>query len=187
MARIPSATRESIPENQRDAYDQIIGERGGSHPAGGPIAIMINVPEITKRGEHLRAFLRGEDSSLSAKVRELAMLVTARELDCQYIWYAHAAAGRRSGLSDALVDSLRDKKELNGLSPDESAVVSYGQEFFRTHQVSQATFGAARTQFGVRGLTELTNLMGYYALLAFNVNAFGEETPTGGAEPLLLV
>ncbi len=130
MARILAATRESIPENQRDAYDQVIGERGGQHPAGGPIAIMINVPEITKRGEHLRAFLRGEDSSLSAKVRELAMLVTARELDCQYIWYAHAALARQSGLSDALVDGLRDKKALNGLSPEKSAVISYGQEFF---------------------------------------------------------
>ena len=187
MARIPAATRESVPETQRDAYDQIIGERGGSHPAGGPIAIMINVPEITKRGEHLRAYLRGEESSLPLKARELAMLVTAREWDCPYIWYAHAALGRRSGLSDALVDGLRDKKELVGLSPDESAVVSYGQEFFRTHQVSQATFDAARSLFGVRGLTELTNLMGYYALLAFNVNAFGEETPTGGPEPLLPV
>ena len=31
------------------------------------------------------------------------MLVTARENDCQYIWYAHAAAGRRAGLSDDLV------------------------------------------------------------------------------------
>ncbi len=187
MARIPAATRESIPENQRDAYDQVVGERGGSHPAGGPIAIMINVPEITKRGEHLRAYLRGEDSSLPAQVRELAMLVTAREWDCPYIWYAHAASGRRSGLSDTLVDSLRDKKELSGLSPDESAVVSYGREFFRTHQVSQATFDAGLAQSGVRGLTELTNLMGYYALLAFNVNAFGEETPTGGPEPLLPV
>ena len=148
---------------------------------------MINVPEITKRGEHLRAYLRGEDSSLPAQVRELAMLVTAREWDCPYIWYAHAALGRRSGLSEALVDSLRDKKELKGLSPEESTVVSYGQEFFRTHQVSQTTFDAGLAQFGVRGLTELTNLMSYYALLAFNVNAFGEETPTGGPEPLLPV
>jgi hypothetical protein len=52
--------------------------------------------------------------------------------------------------------------------------VNYGREFFRTHQVSQTTLNAARIQFGVQGLVELTNLMGYYALLAFNINAFGE-------------
>ena len=73
------------------------------------------------------------------------------------------------------------------MSPDESAVVSYGQEFFCTYQVSQATFDAGLAQFGVLGLTELTNLMGFYALLGFNVNAFGEQTPTGGPEPLLPV
>lgn len=186
MPRVPDANRESVPQDQLDAYDQIVGSRG-SHPAGGPIAIMINVPEITLRGEHLRAYLRGDGSSLPRKVIELAMLVTAREWDCKYIWYAHAALGRQAGLSDTLVDNLRDKKELPTLAPEEAAVVNYGQEFFRTHQVSQATFDAAKEKFGVRGLTELTNLMGYYALLAFNVNAFGAEPPTDGEEPLLPV
>jgi hypothetical protein len=31
--------------------------------------------------------------------------------------------------------------------------------------------------FGVSGATELTTLMGCYAMLAFNVNAFGVELP----------
>ena len=52
-------------------------------------------------------------------------------------------------------------------------MISYGREFFRTHRVTQGTFDGALEQFGARGLTELTNLMGYYALLAFNINAFG--------------
>ena len=29
-------------------------------------------------------------------------------MDCQYIWNAHAASGRREGLGDGLVDALRD-------------------------------------------------------------------------------
>ena len=115
------------------------------------------------------------------------MLTTARELDCQFIWNAHAAAGRTAGLKDATVDNLREKKELADLGPDEAAVVNYGREFFRTHRVSQATFDAALAQFGVRGLTELTNLMGYYALLAFNINAFEVELPAERTEPALPV
>ena len=64
-------------------------------------------------------------------------------------------------------------------------MVNYGRDFFRTHRVSQATFDAALAQFGVRGIIELTNLMGYYALLAFNVNAFGVELPVEiGEAPL---
>ena len=51
-------------------------------------------------------FLRSE-SALPKKLQELATLVTSRELDCQYIWNAHAALARQAGVSDA----LRDRKE----------------------------------------------------------------------------
>jgi 4-carboxymuconolactone decarboxylase len=145
---------------------------------------MINVPEVAKRGADLSAYLRLE-STLPSRIQELAMLTTARELDCQFIWNAHAAAGRAAGLKDATVDNLRERRELTDLAPDEAAVVNYGRDFFRTHRVSQSAFDAAMSQFGVRGLTELTNLMGYYALLAFNINAFEVELPAELSEPPL--
>ena len=183
MARIGPASRENVPADQREAFDHYVQERG-SVPASGPLAVMLNAPEMLARGEHLRAYLRGDSSSLPAKVTELAMLVTARENDCQFIWHAHAASGRRAGLSDALVDNLRDKQPLTGISAQESAVVEYGEEYFRTRRVSQATFDAALAQFGVRGLAEMTSLMGYYALLAFNINAFEMLPPAGEEAPL---
>ena len=52
--------------------------------------------------------------------------------------------------------------------------------------MSQATFDRAMDQFGVRGLAELTTLMGYYALLAFNINVF-EMLPDAGVEAVLPV
>ena len=85
------------------------------------------------------------------------------------------------------MNNLRDKKDLLALSPQEQAVVEYGREFFRTRTVSQATFDAALAQFGTRGLAELTTLMGYYALLAFNINAFGVEIPEERTEEALPV
>jgi hypothetical protein len=44
---------------------------------------------------------------------------------------------------------------------------------------------AALDQFGAQGLTELTTLMGYYALLAFNANAFEIDIPAQRTESLL--
>ena len=183
MARIPALTRESIPEDQRAAFDEFVQQRG-EVPVSGPAFVLLNAPEVAKRGLELARYMR-TDTSLSPRIRELAMLVTAREKDCQFIWNAHAPAGRGAGLRDEIVDNLREKKDLSGLAPDEAAVVDYGREFFRTHRVSQATFDAALAQFGVQGLTELTNLMGCYALLAFNVNAFGVELPTEKSEAAL--
>lgn len=186
MARVISATRESVPAEQREAFDAFVEQRG-SVPTTGPLSVMLNAPEMLVRGEHHRAHLRGDESSLPANVRELAMLVTAREMDCQFIWNAHAGFGRKAGLSNDVVDSLRDKKPLNGLSAEESAVVDYGRELFRTHRVSQSVFDAALSHFGVRGLTELTTLMGYYSALAFNINAFEVGLPADTTEAPLPV
>src|SRR5262249_49748084 len=108
MARGPAATRESVPHHHQQAFDAVVQSRG-SVPRTGPGAIMINSPEASRRASHLSEYLRRE-STLPSHVQELAMLVTARELDCQYIWNAHAAAGKRAGLSPDLVEALRDKK-----------------------------------------------------------------------------
>ena len=185
MARTPAPTRENVPEQYRGVFDDVIQSRGGP-PTSGPGSVTLNSPEVAKRCNNLSEYLRG-GSGLPAKVQELAMLTVARELDCQYIWNAHAAAGRREGRSDALVDAMRDKKDLPSMAADEAAVVNYGREFFRTHKVSDATFQAALQQFGVHGLTNLTNLMGYYALLAFNANAFQIDLPADHPETTLPV
>ncbi|PKB73443.1 MAG: hypothetical protein BZY75_01815 [SAR202 cluster bacterium Io17-Chloro-G7] len=185
MARVPALSRENIPEIQRTAFDEMVKQRG-EVPTTGPGSVMLNAPEVAQRALGLALYLRTE-TTLSPRIRELGMLLAARENDCQFIWNAHAPAARTAGLKDGIVDALRDKKELSGLAPDEEAVVNYGREFFRTHRVSQATFDAAMAQFGVLGLTELTNLMGCYAMLAFNVNAFGVELPEGRTEEALPV
>ena len=185
MARIPTATQATVPQDQQDIFQEVVRQRGGV-PSSGPASIMINVPEIAKRAAHLSEYLR-QQSSLPSKIQELAMLVTAREHDCQYIWNAHAASGRRAGLADETVDRLRDRQALTGLAPDEAAVVNFGQEFYRTHRVSSASFDAAIDQFGVRGAAELATLMGYYALLAFNINAFEVDLPEERTEPVLPV
>jgi 4-carboxymuconolactone decarboxylase len=147
---------------------------------------MKNSPEMAKRAMHLSAYLRNE-SSLPKKIQELAMLIAARNMDCQYIWNAHAAPGRREGLSDGLVDALRDKRPPPELAADESAAIALGTEFYQTHRVSQETFDAALEQFGRQGFAELVGLMGYYAMLSFNANAVVLDLPGNMSEPVLPV
>ena len=45
-----------------------------------------------------------------------------------------------AGVPNAVVDALRDRKELPTMAADEAAVVHYGREFFRTHRVSRGAF-----------------------------------------------
>ncbi|HCP22918.1 MAG: hypothetical protein FI717_12225 [SAR202 cluster bacterium] len=183
MARIPAATRETVVQDQVDAFDQIVGA-AGSVPLVGPGSILIHVPKASQLATALNQYLRN-DSSLTNKTLELAMLVTARENDCMYIWNAHAASARAAGVPDAVVDALRDRKELPKLAPDEAAVINYGQEYFRTHRVSRGAFQEGIEQFGKQGLIELTLVMGNYALLAFAITSFDSELPANRTEPVL--
>ena len=114
----------------------------GSVPRYGPGSVLIHVPKAHQWATLLNHYLR-EESSLTKKIQELAMLVTARELDCQHIWNAHAGSARKAGVPSELVDALRDRKQLPALAADEGAVVNYGREFFRTRRVSRGAFQAA--------------------------------------------
>ena len=115
------------------------------------------------------------------------MLVTARELDCQYVWNAHAASARASGIADATVDALRERAAPPALGDDELAVVRYGQELLRTHRVSRGTFQLAQEQLGARGVVELGLLLGNYAMLALQVNAHDVDLPPERTERILPV
>ena len=185
MARLPVATRESVPETQRDVFDEMV--KGlGSVPRYGPGSVMIHVPKAHRWATGLNHYLRDE-SSLPKKVQELAMLVTARELDCQHIWNAHAASARKGGVRNEIVDALRERKELPALAADEAAVVHFGREFFRTHRVSRGAFQAALEQFGRQGVVELGLTLGNYSLLALMINSFDSDLPPDRTEPLLPV
>ena len=183
MVRIPPVTRESVREDLRETFDEVSSGPGGA--GTGPMSVLKHSPELAKRALPLFSYVRNE-STVPPKARELAMLTTARAMDCPYIWHVHVSLGRTAGLSDELLIALRDKQPLPEMSPDESAVLNLGMEFFLTRRVSQDTFQAALDQFGQQGFVELTTLMGYYAMLAFNANAVDLGVPhnLNGEEPL---
>ncbi len=182
MARIDPPTRDLIKEELRDIFDEVSAPPSGV--GTGPMSVLKHSPEMSRRATPLFNYVRNE-SSLPPRIRELAMIVTARATDCQYIWNVHAPAARRSGLSDDLVDALKHKRPLPPMPRDEQAVVKLGLEFFGTHRVSQENFQLAWEQFGTQGLVELTTLMGFYAMLAFNANTVELDPPAEPAEPLM--
>ena len=185
MARLPVVTSDMVPEEFREAFAEITAPTGGSI-TGGPGSFTINSPEMARRRNHLTSYLRYE-TQFPKRIQELAILTTARAMDCQYVWNAHAPAARKEGVADALVDALRDRRPLPDMAPDEEAIINYGNEFFKIHKVSKATFDAALKLFGAQHLVELTALMGHYAQTSFFLNAFEAELPEQTTEPVLPV
>jgi 4-carboxymuconolactone decarboxylase len=142
------------------------------------------MPEMAQRLEALRTYIRAE-ASLPQKLQELVMISVAREMNCAFIWYAHAAAARQAGIRDDVVDGIRERRPLANLSPEEQIAVDFTRELLRNRAVSQPTFDAATARFGRRGTMTLTNLIACYAVLAYNMNAYDLEAPTHPTERAL--
>ena len=98
--RTPTTTRDMVPESLREAFDAETAGSGGTITSG-PGSAMVNSPEMRRRANALVNYLRDE-STLDKRIQELAMIVTARANDCQYIWNAHAAGARRQGIPTPL-------------------------------------------------------------------------------------
>jgi 4-carboxymuconolactone decarboxylase len=189
MARIPFVTRNDVDQAERTAYDAFIASRSRqwaiSGPTG-PYALLLHMPELAQRLESLRLYLR-EEQSLSQKLQELVMIIVAREMDCAYIWHAHAAAARTIGIHGEIVDAIREKRTLTGLRADEQTAADFAQELLRNRKVCQPTYDRATACFGRRGTLTLTNLIACYAMLAYNMNALELEAPLHATEPALPV
>ena len=183
MARIPLVTRDQVADQGKPAYDAFMQARAGRANVG-PYTLLLHMPEMAQKLEALRLCLRDE-ASLSPKLQEIVMISVAREMNCAFIWYAHAAAARKAGVRDEVVDDIRERRPLTGLDADEQAVVDFTRELLRDRKVSKATFDAATARFGQRGTMTLTNLIACYAVLAYNMNTYELEAPAHATEKAL--
>lgn len=180
MARIPQiTTRDAVPADKHHIFDAITASRGS---VSGPFSVLMHSPEVAGRAAHLGAYIRFE-STLSPVERELAIITTSRESDCDYEWSAHARLAKEAGVREEAINVVANRDSLDALTADEALIVRFGRELFRDHRVSDATFQAAHARFGNQGVTELTATMGYYGMIACALNTF-EVKPAPGTPRL---
>ncbi|OFW22817.1 MAG: hypothetical protein A3H27_02695 [Acidobacteria bacterium RIFCSPLOWO2_02_FULL_59_13] len=170
--RLPLVKREEMDEYGKKVYDLFVGPQTRSLLGlQGPYGIWLYSPRL---GEHLLAenqYLRYK-TDLGQRLTELAILVTARELDNNFEWTAHEPAALKAGLEQEIIDSVKYRKDTASLGEREALIIRFGRELFGKKKVSSDTFARAVHLFGKQGVVELTILMGNYASIASVINAF---------------
>lgn len=180
MPRVtPITTKEQVaPEHQR-VFEAVAEGRGSVR---GPFGILMHSPPLCERVLHQGTFLRFQ-SAVQPKEGELAVLATAREKDCPYVWAAHVTLARKAGVREEAITAVRERREVGGLAPGERAIVSYVRQLLQTNRVEPAVFGELKDRHGVTWLVELTGIVGHYGLVSGVLNAF-EVAPPPDAERL---
>lgn len=185
-SRLPLVKRESLDELGKTLYDKIDADaRSGRSIAGfkGPYGIALYSPRVADADLRKNDYLRF-DSSIGRRFYEVAVLVTARELDHQFEWTAHEPAALKAGVEQAVIDVIKDRRPLAGLQPKDAAIIQLGRELLRRHSVESKTFAEALKLFGPKELVDVVSVIGNYSAIAVLLNAFDQRLAPG-QKPLL--
>lgn len=180
MPRLPEVLdRNALPEDKQFIHDYLKETRGAVRL---PFSAVLNNPELTYRVAHLGSFIRF-DSVLPDKVRELAILATAREVDARFEWAGHYRIAKEAGITEEQLEAIANRTAPAGFSDEDALPVNIALELRRTNSLSDASFNAAREKFGEAGVIELIAAVGYYSLMGCLLNGLQIE-PTPDAPQL---
>src|SRR5437588_3669436 len=187
QCRLPLPRRAELDPDAQLVYDSLADPQGGSlRGLRGPGGIHLHSPELARHTRPLNRYLR-QEAGLGGRLRELAILVTARELDSQFEWAAHEAEALREGLSPKIVETIRHRRDTGHLDEADAVVIQLGREIFTVRRVGSATFARALAQFGRRELVDLVALMGNYAATAAMLTAFDMQLDPDQPPPLPVI
>jgi 4-carboxymuconolactone decarboxylase len=181
--RLPLPKREDLDETGKRHYDRAAAPGASIVGLRGPGGIQLYSPRTAEHARALNRYLRYE-AGFTPRVREIAILATAREMDSQFEWCAHEPEALKEGVEPSVIDVIKHRRSTAGLNDTDAAVIELGRQLFRDHKVTPETFAKVKTLFGPHKLVELVMLMGNYAGTAALLAAVDMQLPPG-QEPLL--
>ncbi|NMK48224.1 carboxymuconolactone decarboxylase family protein [Achromobacter sp. Bel] len=176
MARVSPPQVQDMSAEQKRIYDLIAsGPRGRVR---GPLAVWLHRPSMAAPAQALGQFCR-YDSSLSPRQSEFGILVLARWWGSEFEWWAHKPIALKAGVSEAVIDALRDGKPIPFAEADEALIHEFLTQLHETRRVSDDVYARAEAMFGQHGVIDLVALAGYYTLISMTLNVFQIDPPEG--------
>jgi len=193
MSRIPYITTENFTEVQKQLCESITGGKRShgrsfesffTNEGGlkGPFNAYMYNPAIGEAAQRLGEVLRFE-GALPAPLRELAILMVAAKWKAHYEWWAHEKIGRKHGLDEGVIQSLKAGEPPDFDDPAQALVFAFSRELLETGHVSGRLYAKAVDLLEEAGVVELVFLLGYYATIAMILNVFEISVPDGEQTP----
>ncbi len=168
-SRLPPIDREELDAARRAAYDA----------AGAPTGAA--ALRLHGSGTNLRF-----DAPMGRQLTELTILTTAREYDQPYEWALHELEAIAVELDEGIIDVVRHRRPLTGLSDREAIIIEVGRELFGTRRLGADTYARALALLGKTNLVDVIDVMGRYASTAATLTGFNQRMPAGWRQSLPL-
>jgi alkylhydroperoxidase family enzyme len=175
-ARFPYLNREDLPEADRELFDSIAAERGGT--VGNIFRTLAHTPNLLRRFAALGGELRNH-TALDPKLRELALLTVGRIADAQYEFVHHWNLARAVGVPREKLEALGDWEKSPVFTADERAVIRYAVEATREIRVSDSTWDGLKGFLDTRRIMELVQNVAFYNMVVRVLVPCGVELEPG--------
>lgn len=188
MPRLSPVLPDVMSDAQRAMFDAVVGGKRGPGmiaPDGGligPFNALMRNPELGDRIQRVGEALRFE-TSLSRRVIEVVTLVVGAHWRAQFEWWAHERLAREAGVSDAVINAIKQGEQPNFEDTSEAVAYDVVTELHGTQRVSDATYARAVDMFGETGVFEIVSLVGYYTLISVVLNTFDIPLAEGKTLP----
>lgn len=151
MARVPYPERETAPEDQKKALEQLEQK---SRRVLNMYRLMSYNPAALET--FMPFYVAAVNGILDPKHRELAYIRTSMINGCDYCEQAHRAVGRRIGLSEQQLSDLERFEASEVFSHAEKAVLRFAEELTRTAKSTDAVVDDLKKHLNSRQVVELT-------------------------------
>lgn len=168
LSRLPPVT----PADLDDEGKRLLAARTNYKPGPGPTHVSVYSPRDLDLG-----IPSGVKSPVGPRNFQLAVLITAREIDQQYEWSAHEVAGRRQGLEQSVIDVVKYNRDVTGLSEKDATLITFGRALFREHKVSSDLWAKMVNLNGRQRTVQYMMIMGEYFKAGFMMNAVDQHLP----------
>ena len=176
--RFPASTVETVAPEARALAAQIM--KVSSVGLAGPYNPLLRSPVLGQRMFDLLDYLRW-NSSVPTRLNEFAILIIGRQWRSQVEWYSHGPIALKAGLSQKVIDELRQNQRPASMQADEAIVYDFVTELTTTRDVSDATYARAKAVLGEQGVVDLTAVAGTYISVAMLI-AMAREMPPAGKD-----
>jgi 4-carboxymuconolactone decarboxylase len=181
-ARVPYVEREELDAEGQEIYDRIRKDRNVPR-VGLQFRALLHSPKaagyLTSMGAQLRF-----KSAMPENLKELAIILVAREWNSGIEWTGHAVLAARAGVSDASIEAVRTGKAPAGLTAEEQTITRFVHELIRRKDVPDDVFAAAHKLLGTQGVVDLTLTCSYYTALSLAQIALKSEMEPGKTSTL---
>ncbi len=185
--RLADLTPAEMRDEQLALRDRIIGAPRGSGPQHfplttadgaltGPFGVLVHDPSLGAPLQELGSAVRYA-TSLSDRVREIAILAVAEATGSAFEQYAHARVGRAAGLTDDDLAALA-AATFTSTDPVEQSAYDLTQRLLEGRaRLSDAAYDELAETLGTTTITELVVLVGYYRTLAQLLDVYDVGVP----------